>query len=154
MSIYGKIIEENAKDDTGKFINDNIETFYEHALKYKHNPQKQSTIWLYTILGSSGNIEKYYTELPKSEKNKLKSMSTLYNDGMRKAINAGNPQCKNKYDVFKEFESIDAIINREYLLTWLRSNAYTYETKRYLSNAEINLSYLSHCINYLCKGGI
>ena len=154
MSIYGKIIKENAKDDTGKFINDNIETFYEHALKYKHNPQKQSTIWLYTILGSSGNIEKYYTELPKSEKNKLKSMSTLYNDGMRKAVNAGNIECKNKYDVFKEFESIDAIINREYLLTWLRSNAYTYETKRYLSNAEINLSYLSHCINYLCKGGI
>ena len=154
MSIYGKIIEENAKDDTGKFINDNIETFYEHALKYKHNPQKQSTIWLYTILGSSGNIEKYYTELPKSEKNKLKSMSTLYNDGMRKAVNAGNIECKNKYDVFKEFESIDAIINREYLLTWLRSNAYTYEVKRYLSNAEINLSYLSHCINYLCKGGI
>ena len=34
MSIYAKIIEENAKDDTGKFINDNIETFYEHALKY------------------------------------------------------------------------------------------------------------------------
>ena len=154
MSIYGKIIKENAKDDTGKFINDNIETFYEHALKYKHNPQKQSTIWLYTILGSSGNIEKYYTELPKSEKNKLKSMSTSYNDGMRKAVNAGNIECKNKYDVFKEFESIDAIINREYLLTWLRSNAYTYETKRYLSNAEINLSYLSHCINYLCKGGI
>ena len=55
---------------------------------------------------------------------------------MRKAINAGNPQCKNKYDVLKEFESIDAIINREYLLTWLRSNAYTYEAKRYLSNAE------------------
>ena len=136
MSIYAKIIEENAKDDTGKFINDNIETFYEHALKYKHNSQKQSTIWLYTILGSSGNIEKYYTELPKSENNKLKSMSTLYNDGMRKAVNAGNIECKNKYDVFKEFESIDAIINREYLLTWLRSNAYTYETKRYLSNAE------------------
>lgn len=133
---YKDILLDEATKINANDVEKAVTTFYEHALKYKHNPQKQSTIWLDTILRSSGNIEKYYTELPKSEKNKLKSMSTLYNDGMRKAINAGNPQCKNKYDVFKEFESIDAIINREYLLTWLRSNAYTYEAKRYLSNAE------------------
>ena len=136
MSIYGKIIEENAKDDTGKFINDNIETFYEHALKYKHNPQKQSTIWLYTILGSSGNIEKYYTELPKSEKNKLKSMSTLYNDGMRKAVNAGNIECKNDTgQVFNIFGTIDDICNMNKVIEFLKNNAVTYEAvekmKRY-----------------------
>lgn len=133
---YGNILLDEAVKITSNDVEKPIEIFYEHMLKYKHHPEIQSTSWLDSIIRSSNDIERYYNELSNSEKNKLKPLSTLYNNGMRKAINAGNPQCKNKYDVFKEFESINAIINREYLLTWLRSNAYTYEAKRYLSNAE------------------
>ena len=127
MSIYGKIIEENAKDDTGKFINDNIETFYEHALKYKYNTSKQSTVWISTIIRASENITNQYPKLSTNEKYKVGNLSILYEFGKSKACKK-NPQCKNDTgQVFNIFGTIDDICNMNKVIEFLKNNAVTYE---------------------------
>lgn len=113
-------------------INNYVETFYEHALKYKYHKEYQTTTWIHTLFRARNDIRDLYIDSPKLKVSQIKPnlipIDQLYRNGMKKAEKY-NPTCHNKYDVFKEFNTIDDIIGNGRLESFLTANAFTIEVK-------------------------
>ncbi len=129
--------------------------FYQHALKYKHIPEKQSSTWVHDIRKFSDEIAKtkpnssdrqFQAEFIKQEG----SMENVYNKGMKAVLNEdpNNSRCKNKQDIFNEFPTFNDIMNSQKVENFLHTYAYTDDAKNYL---EENVAYEKWSVYSLIK---
>lgn len=128
MSIVDEILNE-AKDESwqeckGKILT-SMKKFYEHALKYKHNPANQSMSWVISMRNAKDEINETLTHTKvKTMKNNISEdeFKEAYEAGMNKTA-AKNPECKGKYDIYKEFPTFVEIADSSKVENFIRNYA-------------------------------
>lgn len=111
-----------------------VTLFYSHCLKWIYQPNRQGTSWINTIVGKSRDINKVLYDKKKKSLNRniLNSLNedlySIYKKGIIKAADETHLNIK-KLDkdniVFNSFDSVEKIIDLEFLKEWLIDNAYS-----------------------------
>lgn len=128
-----EIFNERNLEKDKKDILTSMGIFYEHALKYRHNPSKQSTNWIETIMRTSKEVNEIISL------QKVKNIQNItpeeylnaYEIGRQKASKK-NPQCKDKIDIFNEFPTAFEVADINRVNTFITNEAVHPYVKDYL----------------------
>jgi hypothetical protein len=129
-----EIIQE-AKDDYKSLLSF-CTTSYQHLLKWKYNKKMQSSSWTRSIHESIISITRMAGYNKKTRQFKGNYINTfeenreiIFNDAIKAAREEGNNIPDNCRDVLNDFYSLETLINRNYIFTWMAGYAKDFNMK-------------------------
>lgn len=95
--------------------------FFEHTLKYKHQPSNQESSWAQSISNAMIELEDK-TSNTNVRNHVIGNFEKAYNEGMKLMNGKTHLGMVSETEVKTHFDTLDKVLNRPYVKKWLQEN--------------------------------